>query len=114
MGKGLVRRIIDARWAYLFILPAYIPFIIFIVYPLLNGVRLSFYDATLSGREFIGLENFQRLLQDEAFLKAVKNTIFFVDEGRLQQRGGDVAQGGQVEDDRHAQDPGQDYQRQGG
>jgi multiple sugar transport system permease protein len=78
MEKSLVRRIIDGRWAYLFILPAYIPFIIFIAYPLVNGVRLSFYDASLKGQEFIGLGNFQRLLQDEAFLRGLQNTIFFV------------------------------------
>ena len=78
MKKGLVRRIIDARWAYLFILPAYIPFLIFIVYPLLEGIRLSFYDADLKGRTFVGLENYGRLLEDEAFLRGLQNTLFFV------------------------------------
>jgi multiple sugar transport system permease protein len=78
MEKGLVRRIVDGRWGYFFILPAYIPFLIFIAYPLFNGMRLSLYDATLKGEEFIGLENFQRLFQDEAFMRGLQNTIFFV------------------------------------
>ena len=78
MKKGLIQRVIDARWAYLFILPAYIPFLIFIVYPLLNGIRLSFYDATLKGQTFAGLDNYRRLLEDEAFLRGLQNTIFFV------------------------------------
>ena len=50
MAKGLIRRIFKARWAYFFILPAYIPFLIFTVYPLLDGIRLSLYDATLKGQ----------------------------------------------------------------
>lgn len=78
MEKGLSRRIIDARWAYFFILPAYIPFLIFTVYPLLDGLRLSLYDATLRGQTFIGLENFRRLAHDEAFLRGLQNTVFFV------------------------------------
>lgn len=78
MKKGLIQRIVDARWAYLFLLPAYIPFLIFVVYPLLNGIRLSFYEATLKGQTFIGLDNYRRLLEDEAFLRGLKNTIFFV------------------------------------
>jgi multiple sugar transport system permease protein len=78
MEKGLIRRIIDARWAYLFILPAYLPFLIFTVYPLLDGIRLSLYDATLKGQTFIGFENFRRLTDDEAFLRGLQNTVFFV------------------------------------
>lgn len=78
MEKGLIRRIIKARWAYFFILPAYIPFLIFTVYPLLEGVRLSLYDATLKGQTFIGLENFKQLFQDEAFVRGLQNTVFFV------------------------------------
>ncbi|MFZ5917361.1 MAG: carbohydrate ABC transporter permease [Chloroflexota bacterium] len=78
MQKGLIRRIIDQRWAYFFILPAYIPFLIFTVYPLIDGMRLSVYDADLKGQTFIGLENFRQLFQDEAFLRGFQNTVFFV------------------------------------
>jgi len=78
MKKGLIKRIVDARWAYLFLLPAYIPFLIFTIYPLFDGVRLSFYDADLGGQTFVGLENYAKLLHDDAFLHGVRNTITFV------------------------------------
>ena len=76
--KGLVRRIFKNRWAYYFILPAYIPFLIFTVYPLLEGVRLSLYKKDLATETFVGLKNFERLAQDEAFVRGLKNTVFFV------------------------------------
>ena len=38
-------RIWKGRWGYFFIAPALIPFIIFTVYPLLQGILLSFYRA---------------------------------------------------------------------
>jgi len=76
--KGLIRRIFKNRWAYYFILPAYIPFLIFTVYPLLEGVRLSLYKKDLTTETFVGLKNFERLTQDEAFMRGLKNTVFFV------------------------------------
>lgn len=76
--KGLIRRIFKNRWAYYFILPAYIPFLIFTVYPLLEGVRLSLYKKNLTTETFVGLKNFERLTQDEAFMRGLKNTVFFV------------------------------------
>ena len=41
-------QIYQARWAYFFIAPAYFFFIIFILYPLLQGLFLSFFKADLS------------------------------------------------------------------
>lgn len=61
--KSLLQRIWDARTAYLFILPAYIPFLIFVVYPLVDGLRLSFYEAGINKAKwkFVGFQNFIRL-----------------------------------------------------
>lgn len=71
----------EARSAYLFILPAYIPFIVFVLYPLLNGLRLSFYEAGVNKAKwrFIGFDNFVRLFtRDDVFIIALKNTFLFV------------------------------------
>ncbi len=73
-----LRQLYDARWAYLFIAPAYIPFLIFILWPLLQGLQLSLYDADLAGRTFTGLANFRDLFEDESFRRAIVNTFFFV------------------------------------
>ncbi|MGQ9517312.1 MAG: carbohydrate ABC transporter permease [Anaerolineae bacterium] len=75
------QKIWDARAAYLFILPAYIPFIVFVLYPLLNGLRLSLYEAGVNKAKwrFIGLNNFMRLFtRDEVFIIALRNTFLFV------------------------------------
>jgi multiple sugar transport system permease protein len=74
----LTARMWKARWAYIFLMPALIPFFIFILWPLLSGLRLSLYDAQLVDRTFIGFANFGELSRDEAFQKAVKNTFIFV------------------------------------
>ncbi len=49
------------------------------VYPTIQMLRLSFTDAPLIGDgNYIGLENYSRLLQDKTFYKAVGNTSYFV------------------------------------
>ncbi len=74
----LINEIWKERWAYLFLLPALIPFFAFILWPLMAGLRLSLYDAQLVDRTFIGFGNFVELANDEAFRMAVRNTFFFV------------------------------------
>lgn len=79
--KSLLQRIWDARTAYLFILPAYIPFLIFVVYPLVDGLRLSFYEAGINKAKwkFVGFQNFIRLFTtDNVFQIALWNTLLFV------------------------------------
>src|SRR5574339_401233 len=63
-------------YAYLFLAPFVIGFLIFGLYPLYNTLALSFTDYTLIARKgnFIGLDNFVRLFADDVFLKAVRNT----------------------------------------
>ena len=78
---NIFKKIWDARAAYLFILPAYIPFIIFVLYPLANGLRLSLYNAGLNKANwtFIGFDNFVRLFtKDDIFQIALRNTLLFV------------------------------------
>ena len=78
MLRTLPKRLWAARWAYLFLLPALVPFFLFILLPLLQGLDLSLYDAGLATRQWIGLGNFQDLAQDEVFRQAILNTIYFV------------------------------------
>jgi len=66
------------RHAYLFLLPAYLPFVLFILWPLLHGLYLSFFDVGLQKKTWIGLDNYLRLFHDEWFRYAIRNTCFFV------------------------------------
>lgn len=63
---------------YLFIMPQLILFIIFILYPIFEGFRMSLYRATYIDEIFVGFENYKILFEDPVFLKAMVNTILFV------------------------------------
>ena len=79
--QNIFQKMWEARTGYFFILPAYIPFIIFVLYPLANGLRLSFYKAGLNKAKwsFVGFDNFVRLFtKDEIFQIALRNTLMFV------------------------------------
>ena len=69
----------ETRTSYLFLLPFLVFFVGFVVYPMIMCLYTSFFDATM-GREdiFVGLKNYQTLLQDEVFWIALKNTLIIV------------------------------------
>lgn len=66
-------------WGYLFISPWLIAFFAFTFIPIVASFVLAFTDYNiLSPPEFIGTENFYRMLfQDSRFWKAVKATFYF-------------------------------------
>ncbi len=59
------------------VLPAFLLFLGFLVYPLIKGFSMSFYkwSGLSSNPEFIGLKNFETLFVDEKFWQALKNTL---------------------------------------
>ncbi|MCF7930081.1 MAG: sugar ABC transporter permease [Acholeplasmataceae bacterium] len=68
---------------YLFLGPNLLIFSIFIILPALIGIYYSFTDMTLftfsvSDANFIGLDNYRALLQDQDFIAALWNTIKLV------------------------------------
>jgi len=72
------RELAGGKHGFLFLLPALAPFLIFVLWPLLQGIYLSFFDVTLTGTNWVGLSNYRRLFEDEAFFLAIRNTCFFV------------------------------------
>lgn len=69
----------EALAAYLFILPTFLGFAIFIGGPLLFSLGLSFFDWNIfSPAQFAGTANYQRLFSDARFLTSVRNTVVFV------------------------------------
>jgi multiple sugar transport system permease protein len=69
----------EARSGLLFVAPYLIVFTVLLIYPLVSGIWLSLHKADLfGGSQFIGLENYARLFRDAVFLKAVRNTLYFV------------------------------------
>ena len=61
------------------ILPAFIYFIVFVYYPIAYLFKLSFfkYDLFKPHPEFIGLQNYIKLMTDADFLNGLGNTAYF-------------------------------------
>jgi multiple sugar transport system permease protein len=63
---------------YGFLLPDVIGLAVFVGLPILGAFYLSFHDWTGIGvREFAGLENYETLIQDKAFLHSLKITAIY-------------------------------------
>ncbi|GIV73025.1 MULTISPECIES: carbohydrate ABC transporter permease [Caldilinea] len=64
---------------YLFILPHFFFFSVFLLYPIFRGLQISLYDwkIMLKDQAFIGLANYQALLQDKIFWQTLNNTAYF-------------------------------------
>lgn len=65
-------------WGYVFILPSMLIIILFKLVPLLIGFAISFTDWNLlSSPEFIGLQNYARLINDPATKQIFGNTFYY-------------------------------------
>ncbi|MDR7811973.1 carbohydrate ABC transporter permease [Lacrimispora sp.] len=63
----------------LFYIPAVILFLVFVIYPFIQGIRLSFtnwngYSQTM---KFVGIKNYTRLFQDANVKTALVNTLIY-------------------------------------
>jgi putative chitobiose transport system permease protein len=64
---------------YLFLLPALIILAIFLVYPVVYGAVLSFYNYNiLSPAKFVGFANFRKLVSDPLFRVALINSLKYL------------------------------------
>lgn len=62
---------------WLFLAPALIFIAIFNVTPLIRTFVIAFQKGTLNNPEFAGISNFQRVLADPVFHKAIRNTALY-------------------------------------
>jgi multiple sugar transport system permease protein len=64
---------------YLFLAPCILLFIVFRIWPLIQGLYLSFTDARLGRAEFgfVGFVNYERLLEDSRFHVSLLNTTVY-------------------------------------
>jgi len=78
MEKTLLRKIWDARLAYLLLSPLFIGLAIFCYYPPVSGMYHAFFDWDALGKKtYIGLDNFRELFQDPVFLNSIP-TMFLI------------------------------------
>ncbi|TAP28673.1 MULTISPECIES: sugar ABC transporter permease [Micrococcaceae] len=69
----------DLRLAIIFLTPAAIGFLVFLVWPTLRGIWLSFTSYNLlTPAEFVGFANYERMFGDPVFWQSMKVTIEYV------------------------------------
>ena len=75
---ALTPRTQEAIVGYLFILPTYIGFVIFILYPLIESMRISFLEFNiLRPSVYVGLDNYAQMLADSRLRVVYGNTVVF-------------------------------------
>ncbi len=79
MGRTLAYAGEQRRAALVALLPSFLVFAAFTLYPMLYSLYMSFTDAGLlkQGYSFVGLANYAKLLKDEAFMKSMLNTLIY-------------------------------------
>ena len=79
-GTGAPRRIQDNLTIALFLLPALILFSIFVLFPIIQSVYYSMFNWKGFGPavDFVGVENFKKILTDRVFLLALRNGLLIV------------------------------------
>lgn len=68
------------RFIFICLSPAIILFLTFMIYPTIEVFRMSFYrwGGFSAEKQFVGLENFKILWNDENFFKVFQNTILLI------------------------------------
>lgn len=78
--SGAPRSFQDGLLIALFLLPALILFLLFVIYPIFRSIYFSMFDWNGLGPavDFVGLQNFKDILNDQVFLKAVRNVLLII------------------------------------
>jgi raffinose/stachyose/melibiose transport system permease protein len=74
------RRVQDRLAIFLFLLPAFVIFFLFIIYPIIRAVYFSMFNWNGMGPAtiFVGLNNFKQILTDQVFMKSIGNCFLIV------------------------------------
>ena len=88
MATTTVRAAGGQRWKdlrkqlpnYLFILPHFIFFAVFLLYPIFRGLQISLFDwkIMLKDQKFVAMANYEALLKDKVFWEVLGNTFEFM------------------------------------
>ena len=74
--SGLRRK--EAAAGYLFLLPNFLGFLTFSIFPIAVAIALTFTDWDLASTpRFAGLSNFSRMMSDDLFRKTLLNTFYY-------------------------------------
>lgn len=69
----------DKNIAVLFLLPSLVLLALFVFWPMVDSIRMSFYDWNpLKGSNFNGIDNYVELMQDDLWWTSLKNTVVYI------------------------------------
>lgn len=79
-SKGVLERMFsrESLVAYGFLLPSLVFFVVFVLFPIVQGIYTSFFDYSINKFDFVGLDNYAKLIHDEIFWKSMGNTVLLV------------------------------------
>ena len=76
MNKKIKRKNLLVGWG--FVLPFFVLYTVFTIWPVIHGVYVSFHKWSLMGKvKFIGLDNYVKFLGDKKFISALGHTTWF-------------------------------------
>src|SRR5258708_7657725 len=79
-GRQRTRPVLSRLVPYLFLLPGAILFLLFIIWPMLYSLRISFYQWNIVHPEQsvgVGLQNYADALNDPVFQRSALNTLIY-------------------------------------
>jgi alpha-glucoside transport system permease protein len=66
----------DGVRPYVFVGPALVILSVFLVYPVINTILISFKDA--QSHDFVGIDNYKFVFTDDSMLRAIRNTVGWI------------------------------------
>ncbi|GAB6928841.1 sugar ABC transporter permease [Paenibacillus sp. JCM 10914] len=79
-GQSLKRG--ETLWGFVFVSPMLLGVTVLVLFPIVATLVLGFADWNFvqgwDGIRWVGLQNFQRLLEDDIFIKSVRNNVLFL------------------------------------
>lgn len=78
--RGNPRRAQDRMTIFLFLLPAFVFFLLFMIYPIVRAGYFSLFNWNGLGPAtiYVGLNNFKQILTDQVFVKGILNGLLIV------------------------------------
>jgi ABC-type sugar transport system permease subunit len=73
------------RAGYLFVLPAFLLYAVFVIYPFLQSFYFSLtsWNGVSATKDFIGLDNYRALIRDDLLWKSLKHNLIWVVLGTI-------------------------------
>jgi raffinose/stachyose/melibiose transport system permease protein len=95
-GRGLIRRRLgrrevsatrrmEVRTGLLFVAPAFIIYVVFMLFPFLNSIyySLTSWDGVQNVKEWVGISNYTTMIEDPLLLEAAWHNLFWIIFGTI-------------------------------